>query len=67
VNVAGVLRGIQAAARKFRPRKRKGKGKIISVSSIAGRSPPSFLSWWAPIPDYMTGQAPLIDGGLVYR
>jgi meso-butanediol dehydrogenase/(S,S)-butanediol dehydrogenase/diacetyl reductase len=34
VNVEGVLWGIQAAARKFKDRKRKGK--IISASSIAG-------------------------------
>jgi len=34
VNVEGVLWGIQAAARKFRDRKQKGK--IISASSIAG-------------------------------
>jgi meso-butanediol dehydrogenase/(S,S)-butanediol dehydrogenase/diacetyl reductase len=34
INVAGVLWGIQAAAKKFRQRKQKGK--IISASSIAG-------------------------------
>lgn len=34
VNVEGVLWGIQAAAKKFRERKQKGK--IISASSIAG-------------------------------
>ncbi len=34
VNVAGVLWGIQAAAKKFKARKQKGK--IISASSIAG-------------------------------
>jgi meso-butanediol dehydrogenase/(S,S)-butanediol dehydrogenase/diacetyl reductase len=34
VNVAGVLWGIQAAAKKFQARKQKGK--IISASSIAG-------------------------------
>jgi meso-butanediol dehydrogenase / (S,S)-butanediol dehydrogenase / diacetyl reductase len=34
VNVEGVLWGIQAAAKKFK--KRKQKGKIISASSIAG-------------------------------
>ena len=34
VNVQGVLWGIQAAARKFKERRRKGK--IISASSIAG-------------------------------
>src|SRR3546814_832661 len=34
VNVEGVLWGIQAAARKFKQRKQKGK--IISASSIAG-------------------------------
>ena len=34
VNVAGVLWGIQAAAKKFKERKQKGK--IISASSIAG-------------------------------
>lgn len=34
VNVEGVLWGIQAAAKKFRDRKQKGK--IISASSIAG-------------------------------
>ena len=34
INVQGVLWGIQAAARKFRERRRKGK--IISASSIAG-------------------------------
>ncbi|MCC6678938.1 MAG: acetoin reductase [Phycisphaerales bacterium] len=34
VNVAGVLWGIQAAAKKFKDRKQKGK--IISASSIAG-------------------------------
>ena len=34
VNVAGVLWGIQAAAKKFKQRKQKGK--IISASSIAG-------------------------------
>ena len=34
VNIAGVLWGIQAAAKKFKARKRKGK--IISASSIAG-------------------------------
>ena len=149
VNVAGVLWGIQAAAKKFK--KRKQKGKIISASSIAGhegfpllgtllgeqvrspradaggserisratasRSMPTaqaslaqicgwrltggwlksparrseratrnlsavshsaerrrrrtwrlFVSYLAgPDSDYMTGQAPLIDGGLVYR
>lgn len=34
INVAGVLWGIQAAAKKFKERKQKGK--IISASSIAG-------------------------------
>ena len=34
VNVEGVLWGIQAAAKKFKDRKQKGK--IISASSIAG-------------------------------
>src|SRR5690606_37775910 len=34
INVAGVLWGIQAAAKKFK--QRKTKGKIISASSIAG-------------------------------
>src|SRR5690606_3604286 len=34
VNVAGVLWGIQAAAKKFKHRRQKGK--IISASSIAG-------------------------------
>jgi meso-butanediol dehydrogenase/(S,S)-butanediol dehydrogenase/diacetyl reductase len=34
INVAGVLWGIQAAAKKFKQRKQKGK--IISASSIAG-------------------------------
>lgn len=34
VNIAGVLWGIQAAAKKFKDRKQKGK--IISASSIAG-------------------------------
>ncbi|HRP10905.1 MAG TPA: acetoin reductase [Terricaulis sp.] len=34
VNIAGVLWGIQAAAKKFKQRKQKGK--IISASSIAG-------------------------------
>jgi len=34
VNVEGVLWGIQAAPKKFRDRKQKGK--IISASSIAG-------------------------------
>ncbi len=148
VNVAGVLWGIQAAAKKFKQRKRKGK--IISASSIAGhegfpllgvysatkfavraltqaaakefasdgitvnaycpgvvgtdmwveidrrmaeitgakvgesyekfvggialgraQTPEdvaAFVSYLAgPDSDYMTGQAPLIDGGLVYR
>ena len=148
VNVKGVLWGIQAAARKFKERKRKGK--IISASSIAGHegfpllgvysatkfavraltqaaakefasdgitvnaySPgvvgtdmwveidrrmaeitgakigenyekfvggialgraqtpedvAAFVSYLAgPDSDYMTGQAPMIDGGLVYR
>lgn len=154
VNVYGVLWGIQAAARKFKARKQKGKiikkGKIISASSIAGHEGfpllgvysatkfavraltqasakefasdgitvnaycpgvvgtdmwveidkrmaeitgaeigasykkyvggialgraetpedvASFVSYLAgPDSDYMTGQAPLIDGGLVYR
>ncbi|MBE9008667.1 acetoin reductase [Pseudanabaenaceae cyanobacterium LEGE 13415] len=148
VNVAGVLWGIQAAAKKFQERKQKGK--IISASSIAGhegfpllgiysatkfavraltqaaakeyasagitvnaycpgvvgtdmwveidrrmaeitgakigesydkfvggialgraQTPEdvaAFVSYLAgPDSDYMTGQAPLIDGGLVYR
>ena len=148
VNVAGVLWGIQAAARKFKERKQKGK--IISASSIAGHEGfpllgiysatkfavraltqaaakefasagitvnaycpgvvgtdmwveidrrmaeitgakigdsyekfvggialgraetpedvAAFVSYLAgPDSDYMTGQAPLIDGGLVYR
>lgn len=148
VNVAGVLWGIQAAAKKFKERKQKGK--IISASSIAGhegfpllgvysatkfavraltqaaakefasdgitvnaycpgvvgtdmwveidrrmaeitgaaigasyekfvggialgraQTPEdvaAFVSYLAgPDSDYMTGQAPLIDGGLVYR
>jgi meso-butanediol dehydrogenase/(S,S)-butanediol dehydrogenase/diacetyl reductase len=148
VNVAGVLWGIQAAAKKFKERKQKGK--IISASSIAGHegfpllgvysatkfavraltqaaakefasagitvnaySPgivgtdmwveidrrmaeitgakigesydkyvggialgraqtpedvAAFVSYLAgPDSDYMTGQAPMIDGGLVYR
>jgi meso-butanediol dehydrogenase/(S,S)-butanediol dehydrogenase/diacetyl reductase len=148
VNVAGVLWGIQAAAKKFKQRKQKGK--IISASSIAGHegfpllgvysatkfavraltqaaakefasagitvnaySPgivgtdmwveidrrmaeitgakigesydkyvggialgraqtpedvAAFVSYLAgPDSDYMTGQAPMIDGGLVYR
>ena len=148
VNVAGVLWGIQAAARKFKERKQKGK--IISASSIAGHEAfpllgiysatkfavraltqagakefasdgitvnaycpgvvgtdmwveidrrmaeitgakigdsyekfvggialgraetpedvAAFVSYLAgPDSDYMTGQAPLIDGGLVYR
>lgn len=34
INVGGVLRGIQAAAKKFKQRKQNGK--IISASSIAG-------------------------------
>ena len=148
VNVAGVLWGIQAAAKKFKERKQKGK--IISASSIAGHEGfpllgiysatkfavraltqagakefasggitvnaycpgvvgtdmwveidrrmaeitgakigasyekfvggialgraetpedvAAFVSYLAgPDSDYMTGQAPLIDGGLVYR
>lgn len=148
VNVEGVLWGIQAAARKFKARKQKGK--IISASSIAGHEGfpllgiysatkfavraltqsaakelasdgitvnaycpgivgtdmwveidrrmaeitgakiganykkyverialgraetpedvAAFVSYLAgPDSDYMTGQAPLIDGGLVYR
>jgi len=148
INVEGVLWGIQAAAKKFKARKRKGK--IISASSIAGhdgfallgvysatkfavraltqaaakefasggitvnaycpgvvgtdmwveidkrmaeitgakigatykkyvegialgraQTPEdvaAFVSYLAgPDSDYMTGQAPLIDGGLVYR
>jgi meso-butanediol dehydrogenase/(S,S)-butanediol dehydrogenase/diacetyl reductase len=45
VNVAGVLWGIQAAAKKFKERKQKGK--IISASSIAGHEGFAFMRLYA--------------------
>lgn len=45
VNVAGVLWGIQAAARKFRARKQRGK--IISACSIAGHEAYALLGLYS--------------------
>ena len=68
INVGGVLWGIQAAAAKLRELGHGGKiinalGRPSTPEDVA-----SFVSYLAgPDSDYMTGQTPLIDGGMLYR